>query len=107
MAEASQETLEDFPIKKPSNKQSFKKSKNPNEYEQQKQFFANQRPPTSGRYGRTAFRPPGELDPYSPDLAPMNNFENQVIPIGIHNISKSFRPNLTTVRVLSWDEVHS
>ena len=37
----------------------------------------------------------------------MNIFENQVIPIyqlipiGIHNISKSFRPNLATIRVLS------
>ena len=25
----------------------------------------------------------------------------QVIPVGIHNISKSFRPNLAPVRVLS------
>jgi len=31
----------------------------------------------------------------------MNIFENQVIPIGIHNLSKKFRPNLATVRVLS------
>ena len=105
--EASQETFEDFPIKKQSNKQSFKKSKNPKEYEQQKQFFANQRPPISGKSGRTAFRPLGDLDPYSPDLAPMNIFENQVITIGIHNLSKSLTPNLATFRVLSWNEVHS
>ena len=31
----------------------------------------------------------------------MNIFENQVIPVGIHNLSKSFRPTLETVRVLS------
>ena len=41
------------------------------------------------------------MDPYSSDVAPMNIFENQVIPIGIHNLSKSFQPNLTTIRVLS------
>ena len=43
----------------------------------------------------------GEVDPYSPDFAPMNIFENQVIPTGIHNLSKIFRPNLATIRVLS------
>ena len=31
----------------------------------------------------------------------MNIFENQIIPVGIHNLSKSFRPNLSTIRVLS------
>ena len=31
----------------------------------------------------------------------MNIFENQVIPTGIHNLSKIFRPNLATIRVLS------
>jgi len=35
------------------------------------------------------------------DIAPLNVFENQVIPVGIHNLSKSFRPNLATIRVLS------
>ena len=35
------------------------------------------------------------------DIAPMNIFENQVIPVGIHNLSKSFSPNLATIRVLS------
>ena len=31
----------------------------------------------------------------------MHNFENQIIPMGIHNLSKSFRPNLPAFRVLS------
>ena len=35
------------------------------------------------------------------DNAPMNIFENQVVPVGIHNISKSLKPNLDTIRVLS------
>ena len=30
------------------------------------------------------------LDCYGLDIAPMNIFENQVIPVGIHNLSKSF-----------------
>ena len=40
------------------------------------------------------------LDCYGMDNAPMNIFENQLIPVGIHNLSKSFRPNLNTIRVL-------
>ena len=48
------------------------------------------------RGGNTKF-----LDCYSMDIAPMNIFENQVHPVGIHNLSKSFRPNLATVRDLS------
>ena len=35
------------------------------------------------------------------DVAPFNIFENQIIPVGLHNLSKSFRPNLTTTRVFS------
>ena len=31
--------------------------------------------------------------------APMFIYENQVLPIGIHNLSKSFRPNLAMIRV--------
>ena len=31
------------------------------------------------------------------DVAPINIFENQVIPMGLHNLSKNFRPNLTTI----------
>ena len=44
----------------------------------------------------------GENDAYSMDVAPIHIFENQVIPLGLHNISKSFRPNLTTTRVFSF-----
>ena len=35
------------------------------------------------------------------DSAPLNIFENQVLPTGLHDISKSFRPNLATTRVFS------
>jgi hypothetical protein len=41
------------------------------------------------------------FDCYGMDVAPLNLFENQVIPVRIHNISKSFSPNLDTIRVLS------
>ena len=34
-------------------------------------------------------------------IATLNIYENQVIPVGLHNLSKSFRPNLSTIRVLS------
>ena len=50
----------------------------------------------SARRGNTKF-----LDCYSMDIAPMNIFENQCIPVGIHNLSKFFCPNLNTIRVLS------
>ena len=33
------------------------------------------------------------------DVAPIQIFENQVIPMGLHNLSKRFRSNLTTTRV--------
>ena len=49
------------------------------------------------RRGNTKFF----LDCYGMDIAPMNIFENQVVPVGSHNLSKSFRPNLNTIRVLS------
>jgi len=39
-------------------------------------------------------RQTGENDPYDMSIAPLNIYENQVLPIGIHNLSKSFRPNL-------------
>ena len=41
------------------------------------------------------------LDCYNLEVAPMNIFENQIIPVGIHNLSKSFCPNLATIRVLA------
>ena len=71
--------------------------KNPN-VNQQKQFLRQSGPSNSKR---PAAKSGGEVDPYSLDIASMNIFENQVIPIGVHNISKSFRPNLATIRVLS------
>ena len=43
----------------------------------------------------------GECDPFVIDIAPLNIFENQVIPVGVHNLSKSFRPYRATIRVLS------
>ena len=54
-----------------------------------------------GRSGRSFFRQSGETDPYDMTIAPLNIYENQVIPVGLHNLSKSFRPNLSTIRVLS------
>ena len=47
-------------------------------------------------------RQTGENDPYDMSIAPLNIYKNQVLPIGIHNLSKSFRPNLATIRVLSF-----
>jgi len=41
-------------------------------------------------------------DCYGIDVAPMHVFENQVIPVRIHNASKKFKPNLDTIRVLSF-----
>ena len=49
--------------------------------------------------GRSSFRS-GETDPYDMTIAPLNIYENQVIPVGLHNLSKCFRPNLSTIRVL-------
>ena len=46
---------------------------------------------------RAFFRQTDESDPYDMSIAPLNIYENQVIPIGIHNLSKSFRPNLSTI----------
>ena len=50
-----------------------------------------------GRGGQRA----GENDPYDITIAPLNTYENQVIPVGLHNLLKSFRPNLSTIRVSS------
>jgi len=56
-----------------------------------------------GRFGsgRNFTKTQGEMDAYCMDVAPFNIFENQIIPVGLHNLSKSFRPNLTTTRVFS------
>ena len=48
---------------------------------------------------KPAFEP--FFDCYGMDVAPLNLFENQVIPVRIHNISKSFKPNLDTIQVFS------
>jgi len=66
-----------------SNKQ--KKPYNPN-FHQQKEFF-RQAGHVNSR--RPDFKSGGRVDPYSPDVAPMNIFE-KVVPIGIHNLSKKF-----------------
>ena len=41
-----------------------------------------------------------ENNPYDMCIAPLNIYDNQGLPIGIHNLSKSCRPNLATIRVL-------
>ena len=51
--------------------------------------------------GRPFSKPSGMNDPYGIDFAPMNIFETQIIPIRVHNLSKSFRPNMATIRVIS------
>ena len=53
-----------------------------------------------GRSGRSSNKS-GEIDPYDMTIAPLNIYENQVLPVGLHNLSNSFRPNLSTIRVLS------
>jgi len=67
-----------------------------------KRFDSFERRDKPGRgAGRPNSKPSGMNDPYDLDIAPLNVFENQVIPVGIHNLSKSFRPNMATIRVLS------
>ena len=41
-----------------------------------------------------------ENNPYDVCIATLNFYDNQVLPIGIHKLSKSCRPNLATIRVL-------
>jgi hypothetical protein len=43
----------------------------------------------------------GEFDTYCMDIAPLNVFENQVVPMGLHNLSKTFKLNVATTRVFS------
>ena len=47
----------------------------------------------------------GENDPYDMSIAPIFIYENQMLPIGVHNLSKSFRPNLATIKVLSFGTI--
>ena len=42
-------------------------------------------------------------NPYGIGIAPLNRCENQVIPVGVHNLSKNFRPDMATIRELSLD----
>ena len=35
------------------------------------------------------------------EVATLHIFENQIIPTGLHDVSKSFRPNLATTRAFS------
>ena len=44
---------------------------------------------------------PGKKDVYGIDVAPLSVFENQVSPVNVTNLSKSFLPNLVTIRVFS------
>ena len=65
-------------------------------------FSANNRREKPGRgAGRPFVKPSGMNDPYGIDIALLNMFENQVIPVGVHNLSKTLRPNMATIRVLS------
>ena len=54
-----------------------------------------------GRFSRGSTKHSGIFDAYCMNSAPLNIFENQVIPTGLHDVSKSFRPNLATTRVFS------
>ena len=56
---------------------------------------------TGSGSGRSYTKHSGEFDAYCMDVAPLNIFKNQVIPMGLHNLSKSFKPNLETSRVFS------
>ena len=105
-SQKSEQNTTNTPFK--SNKQDFASNKqskgrqssnfSPPSFRQQKQFFKHFENQNSRR---PSFRSGGTIDPYSPDVAPMNIFENQVIPTGMHNLSKIFRPNLATLRVIS------
>ena len=54
-----------------------------------------------GRSGRGYTKHSGIFYAYCMEVAPLHIFENQIIPTGLHDISKSFRPNLSTTRVFS------
>ena len=59
-----------------------------------------QQPNQSNRTNKPQSQAP-PLETYRMDVVPLSIFECQIIPVNIHNLSKSFRPNLATVRVLS------
>ena len=67
-----------------------------------KQFSAHERREKSGRDGgKLNSISPGLNDSYGIDIVSLNFFGNQIIPVGVHNLSKSFRPNMAAIGVLS------
>ena len=54
---------------------------------------------TGRRGGGRITRNQGENVTYCMDVAPMNMFENQVVPLEFHKLSRSLRPNVRTARV--------
>ena len=73
----------------PSNQQSSA----PNIQYETEANVARGRGRSRGRGRRSFYRNTGENDPYDMSIAPLNLFENQVIPIGLHNLSKSAKPH--------------
>ena len=57
-----------------------------------------------GLFDRGSTKHSGIFYAYRMDSAPLHIFENQVIPMGLHDISKGFRPNLATTRVILWEQ---
>jgi len=98
-----------IPLHRDTNQQKWEKQNQGNVRQEQrppqkaKETFSG--PARRDKPGRGEARPNAKLsgmhDPFDIDIAPMNIFENQVVPVGIHNLSKSFRPNMATIRVLS------
>ena len=46
----------------------------------------------------------GKNDVFDIHICPLNIFENQIVPVELHNMSKSLKPNLPTIRILSVGE---
>ena len=43
------------------------------------------------------------IDPFDIHICPLNIFENQIAQVKLHNLSKSFKPNLANIRILSME----
>jgi len=85
-------------------KESYSETASDQVYDSKPSGKGNYQPSGKGRYyKRGNCKPVFEpyYDCYGIDVAPMHVFENQVIPVRIHNASKKFKPNLHTIRVLS------
>ena len=52
---------------------------------------------TRGRFTSTS----GKTDRFDIHVCHHNIFENQIVPVELHKLSKSFKPNLATMRILS------